>query len=102
VRAAAEQLVDRHGLRLALHAHAVDLAADELVADLRAGILRDEDLRTVDGVHALEPRGQIHVVADRRVAEPLRRAGVANDGLAGVDADADVDLGPAARRPARA
>ena len=52
-----------------------------------------------------EPRGEVHGVAEHRIVEAQVRAHVADDAVAGVDADADLHAagraGPRPRPPAR-
>ena len=53
--------------------------------------LAEHDRHAVDLRQALEARGDVDVVADRRIVEALRRAEIADAAVAGIDADADGD-----------
>src|SRR5262249_14613978 len=90
-----QSLEHRHRLRLALHADEIDLSTPDVVLQLLEGELAEQDVDPIVLRRALEPRRQIHRVADDRVLHPLERADVAGDELAGVDPDADADLGRA-------
>ena len=54
-------------------------------------VLADQDARAVLLAGALQPRGEVHAVADQRVVHALGRADVAGHDVVGVEADADVD-----------
>ena len=53
--------------------------------------IRDNDRKFEALGLGLEPRRDVHVIADGGIIEALFRAHIADKGLAGVDADADRD-----------
>ena len=59
---------------------------------IRDGALADDRGHAIDLGQPLEARGDVHLVADRRIVEALHRAEIADAAVAGVDADADADL----------
>src|SRR2546423_8696997 len=93
--------VDLDGLSLALDALLADEDALELVLHLLVDAVVDGDLGGVVLGEPLEPRGEVHRVADDRVLHPLLGADVAGDRLAVADADADLDLDAALEPLAR-
>src|SRR5581483_6417348 len=93
----AERLVDRHRLVLALHLDAVDFAEHHVLHRV-ARRLADEDADAVVLRSPLEARGDVHRVAHRGVRAAHLGPHVADAHRAGVQADADLDGRPAARR----
>src|SRR5512143_3211819 len=91
-----ERLIDGHRRLLALDAHHVDLheGVYRVGVDRRLG---DEDADAILLGDALEARAEVHRVAHHGVRHAECRAHVAHAHAAGVDADADLHLGPAAR-----
>ncbi len=64
------------------------------VAHQHEGGIRDQDLARTS--HRAEARAEIHLVADRRVVEPIVAADAAENDVSGYDADADFER-PAVR-----
>ena len=62
-----------------------------LVAGQPAGFLADHDVRAVLLVGGFEPAGDVHGVADDRVVEANLGTDIADQHVAGVDADAHLD-----------
>src|SRR5690606_12782507 len=87
-----EGLVDRDFLCPPLHADAVDLAIFETRPRRRHRVLGDEDRRAIGLVRAFETRGDVHRVAHHGVFETLLRTDIADERLAGVEADAGLHL----------
>src|SRR5205807_4644023 len=77
------------------NADAVDLAPGDLVPSREAHGVRCEDRGAIDLVGTFEPRRQVNGVAHYRVAEALARADIADQRLAGLQADAGAQLVPA-------
>ncbi len=90
LRALVDELEEANRLVDAHHPHAVEAAEDKIIPCLVSGGLAHEDPGTVLLVHALEAGGEVHRVPHHRVVHLLRRTHVADDHLAGVDADARV------------
>ena len=87
----AGQRVDRRRPGLALEQHLVDFEPGEIRRFVARQAARDD----VDAEHlrgALEPRGDVHLVADGGIVETAGRAEVADAAFAGVEADAELDL----------
>src|SRR4029077_15480171 len=78
------------GVLDALGSHLHLLADPELVADLLPRRLRDEDLAA--GGAGLDTRREVHVASYYAVFHAFGRADIAQHHLAGVDADAHLDL----------
>src|SRR6266436_6246079 len=92
-RSAADEFVNGYRLELALDADEIELAEKEAVA-LGGGIrgFVDDDMRAVVFIQSFQARGEIHSVAEGRVAVAKRGAHVADAGHAGIQADADVEM----------
>ena len=59
----------------------------DAIAGKAARFLSDDDVGAVFLVGALQPAGDIHGVADHRVVEPKLRSDIADQHVAGIDAD---------------
>src|SRR5713101_2035486 len=92
--------VDLDGNLLALHRHLAEVARLEEVLDLEPGRLADDDGHVEVLGDALEPRTQVDGIADRGVLEALPRTDRADDGVAGIDADAAAETAAVFRREA--
>ena len=87
-------------LRLALDDDVAERSQIVSACQLRARSVADDNPGAVLLVQRLEPRAEIHRVADDGVAHDRIRSDVAGDHRPGVDADADVELGkPSLRLP---
>src|SRR5579883_702698 len=85
-----DEAEDALRLGLALHHHEIELYGGE-VRGLLPSVLADDDSNRIGLAQALEPRGKVHLVAQTRILQPLRRAEVADRGLPGVEADTYID-----------
>src|SRR5260221_577220 len=83
--------VNARGPRVAFHPHYVELDGLQ-PGDALHRWLAKHDRHAVDLGQSLETRGDVHVVADRRIVEALRRSEIANTTGTRVDADADGDV----------
>ena len=81
-------LEDPHRRLPALHRHQVQFPEGHGLVALRRSGLAGHDGGAVKLVEPLQAGGQVHRVADDRVVEAFGRSQVADDGLAGVQADA--------------
>src|SRR5713226_6501479 len=89
---------DAHRARLALDRDEVELNQAGVV-EPRRGVLADDQIDAVLLGEPLEPRRQVHRIAEQRIIEALVRAEIAYAALPGVDADADMQGEPAFGRP---
>ena len=55
-------------------------------------LVADQDAHAIVLGQPLDPRGEVHRVADQRIGQPLCGAHVADAAGAGIEADADLDL----------
>ena len=88
-RVVAEQCEDARRLGLALHLQQVELEEGE-VRRARGGGLAHDGADVVGLRLALEPRGDVDVVADHRIVEARLRAEIADAADAGVEPDAEL------------
>ena len=86
----AEQGENSDRLGAADDADEIDLE-ERQAGRMRARVLGDQDRQAVLLRQAFDARGDVHRVADRRIAEALLRAEIADAAGAGVEADADLD-----------
>src|SRR5579883_3462143 len=97
----AQQLVDRHQAAPSLDRNLVDRTHAEILASLAEGGVADADGGAELLVHALQPRCDVHAVAQHGVAHALARADVADQHGVAMDADPHaqrlVALGPPLR-----
>src|SRR5579872_5654166 len=88
---ARDQLEDLDRLSLALDRDAVEPAQHEAAPGGARRRFADQDPAAVYLVGTLEARGQVHRIADYRVVQPRLGSHVADDRVAGVDANAGPD-----------
>ncbi len=75
--------------RPAAHGDAVEFDQHMLGADGLRGVRPEDDRHAVFLGQAFEARGEVHGVAKHRIIVAPARSHIANDAIAGVDADAD-------------
>ena len=100
VRARRQQRIDAAGLRFALDRDQIDLDQGR-VAEPLGGFLADDQVHAVELAEALEPRGQVHRIAEQRIVKMLHRPEIADAALAAVDPDADSHRCPRSARRLR-
>ena len=86
-----QQFVDLQAARAAIDREPVEFANDDAIARQPARFGTDDDRGAVSLVGALEPAGDIHGIADDGVVQPHFRSDIADQHVAGIDADADFD-----------
>src|SRR5258705_5936194 len=94
----ADDLEDCHRLRLAFDHDVAERSKLILPFQPPASGFADDNPSAVLFVQRLEPRAQIHGVADHRIAHDRLASDVSGDHRAGIDADADAELGVASLR----
>ena len=80
-----------HRLRLAFDDDVAERPEDVSARELSSGSVTDDNPGPVLFVQRLEPRAEVHRVADDGVAHDRVRSDVAGDHRPGIDADADVE-----------
>src|SRR4029450_9717962 len=89
-----EDLVDADRLRLALHAHQVEIARDDELTRQLERRLTGNDGRAVELVSALQTGAEVHVVAHHGQAEVSGRSDVAEHHRTTVQSDAYAQARP--------
>jgi len=82
-----DQLINGKRVLLAFHLDPVELAQHKAINNRRCRFWSDYDAATVFLGHALEPRRDVHCLADCGIIVSLWSADVADDGGARVEAD---------------
>src|SRR3984893_14174107 len=78
------------GLGLAFDRNEIEL--DQLrIIEARRRLFADNQIDAVDLAEALQPRRQVHRIAEQRVVEVGLRAEITDDAFAGIDAYAEPD-----------
>src|SRR5271167_4352439 len=90
ITAVAKQRVYRNRLRLAFDRDVIELDRSP-IRRRHPRFLAENDADPVILRLAFEPRRQIDRVAQHRIVEPAGRAHIADDAVAGVDADPDIE-----------
>src|SRR5689334_13323624 len=85
----AEQLINLQAAGTAIYREPVKFAHDDTVAAEAPCLRADDDGGAVALVGAFQPAGDVHGIADHRVVQPNLRTDIADQHVAGIDADAD-------------
>src|ERR1043166_7262042 len=86
----AEQLINLQASGTAIHRESVELPHHDTVAREASRLRTDDDGGTVALVGAFEPACDVDGIADHGVVQPNLGADIADQHIAGIDADADL------------